>query len=90
MDGERLSTASEAGEGTDLRLILCAPPRAYSDVSWVKDAIPGRPSGQLAPRPALRPVLLAILRSPVEYHRTSSHCCVLAAFMVIPRVSQSG
>ena len=49
MHGERLSTASRAGHRTDLRLILCTPPLAYSAVSWVNYAISGRPSGQLRP-----------------------------------------
>ena len=87
MYGERPSTASKAGHGTDLRLILCAPPLAYSDVSWVKDAIPGRPSGQIAPHGMS--VLLAICTSLVEYHRASSHRCVPTAVMVIPPVPQS-
>ena len=48
MYSERPSTALKAGHGMDLQLILRAPPLAYSDVSWVKDAIPGRPSCQIA------------------------------------------
>ena len=70
MYDERPSTASKAGHRTALRLILCAPPLAYSDVSWVKDTIPRKPSGQIAPHSMS--VLLAILKSLVEYLRASS------------------
>ena len=49
MYGNRPSTAPKAGHATDPRLILCAPPLAYSVAPWVYDTLSGRPSGITCP-----------------------------------------
>ena len=78
MDGGRSSTASKADHGTELPLILCAPPLAHYVVGERR-----HPWEAIQPNCAPRHVYGTI-------GHPSSHHCVPTALMVIPIVSQSG